>query len=180
VDNGVTWTTSGSGTGTPTPVGGGYEYSAALTPSFLADSAHHMNQYRFLVASSAANLSNANCSFLASTKIIVMVNNCMWVLNMTDTRQRRQPGTNDATQLKKLINPFIDQVSFSIFAAQDSPAMITILDNYGKLIRQVRTKVTKGYNPFIIDQMNRYSKGTYFLKVDLKNESINRILVKTM
>ncbi len=79
-DNGLTWTIPGSGTGSPAPVSNGYEYLTALPP-FLADSAHHLNQYRFVVATSASNLSNPGCSFVASTRLIVMVNNCSVILN---------------------------------------------------------------------------------------------------
>ena len=49
-------------------------------PSFLADSAAHANRYRIRIASTAANLTNPNCSFLDMTTIVVWVNNCMEVL----------------------------------------------------------------------------------------------------
>lgn len=75
-DGGATWTVAGTGVGSPTLVGGSYQYTAAL-PSFLADSAHNLNQYRFTVASTAANLASPSCSFVANTVIVVMVNNCM-------------------------------------------------------------------------------------------------------
>jgi hypothetical protein len=182
IDNGATWTVPGSGTGTPSSTSDGYQYTAQLTPSFLADSAHHLNQYRFVVASSAANLSNAACSFIASTKIIVLVNNCLYVLNIKDssTRIRRTVSrTDDATEIKKLINPFSDKISFDISSTKESPAVITIVDNYGKLVKQVRSKVSKGTNSFVVDQWSRYSSGTYFLRIDLMDQSFNRILIKT-
>lgn len=79
-DNGATWSTAGTGTGSPVLVGGLYQYVAAL-PSFIADSSTHMNQYRFVVASTDPNLSDSNCSFIASTILIVLVDNCSWVLD---------------------------------------------------------------------------------------------------
>lgn len=79
IDNGLTWTVAGSGTATPVYNNGAYEYTASLPP-FLADVSTHLNQYRFVVASSADNLSTESCSFLASTIIHVWVNDCMTVL----------------------------------------------------------------------------------------------------
>ena len=79
-NGGATWTNTGvSGIGTPVMVGGNWEYTAAY-PSFLADSAAHANRYRIRIASTAANLSDPNCSFLDMTTIVVWVNNCMEVL----------------------------------------------------------------------------------------------------
>jgi len=74
-DGGASWTVAGTGVGSPTIVGGSYQYQASL-PSFLADSAHNLNQYRFTVASTPANLTSAACSFVANTVIVVLVNNC--------------------------------------------------------------------------------------------------------
>ncbi len=78
-DNGVTWSTIGTGVGTPVYIDGAYEYVATLPP-FLADSSRHLNQYRFTVASSAANLEEEDCMFRESTVIIVWVNDCSSVL----------------------------------------------------------------------------------------------------
>jgi len=78
-DNGVTWVdTLAMGTGSPTLSGGNYIYNATF-PSFLADSAQHMVQYRIRVATSSANLLSG-CSFFNSTNIIVLVDNCRYVL----------------------------------------------------------------------------------------------------
>ncbi len=78
-DNGSTWTdTLSMGTGSPTLSGGNYVYNAAF-PSFLADSSQHLVQYRIRVATTPANL-YGGCSFYNSANIIVLVNNCQWVL----------------------------------------------------------------------------------------------------
>jgi hypothetical protein len=78
-DLGATWAdTLTMGTGSPIPSGGNYVYNAGF-PSFLADSSQHMVQYRIRVATNPANL-YSGCSFYNSANIIVMVNNCMHVL----------------------------------------------------------------------------------------------------
>lgn len=78
-DNGATWTdTLTMGTGTPVPSGGNYVYTASF-PSFLADSAAHLVQYRIRVATNPTNL-YGGCSFYNSANIIVLVNGCQFVL----------------------------------------------------------------------------------------------------
>lgn len=80
-DGGNTWSSTGiSGTGTPVLNGGLYEYEA-FYPSFLSDSASHGNRYRIKVASSTTNLASNDCSFNANTAVVVMVNNCQWILS---------------------------------------------------------------------------------------------------
>lgn len=180
-DNGATWNVSGTGTGSPSPVSGGYEYNAQLVPSFLADSAHHMNQYRFVVASSAANLSNANCSFMASTTILVMVNNCSVVLSARDSsmRLRREitrSGKN--VEIRRLINPATDNVSFDLITVADGNAMITLFDSYGRTVREFKASILKGYNQVILDKIPNFKSGSYFLRVAVNGEILNRKVIK--
>ncbi len=178
VDNGVTWTVPGSGTGNPVTVSNGYEYTAQLPP-FIADSAHNMNQYRFIVASSVANLSTAACAYTASTKIFVTTSNCV-ALNLSDSSSRisRTANRYNETKIEKVINPFSDKLSFNIITAKKGPVRITVADSYGSIVRRVSSNVSMGYNPFILREWEHVSKGTYFLRVDLGNESFNRILIK--
>jgi hypothetical protein len=180
-DNGTTWTTPGTGTGTPLPISGGYEYTAQLVPSFLGDSAHHLNQYRFVVASSPQNLSNPDCSFTASTRIVVMVNDCSITLSALDSsmRQRRvitRSGKN--VEIRRLINPVSNKVSFDLITTGDGLASITLIDSYGRIIRQVKSNVLKGFNHVILDQISGFGSGTYFLRVNVNGETLHRRLVK--
>jgi trimeric autotransporter adhesin len=79
-DNGATFTdTLSMGNGTPVLSGGNYTYNAPF-PSFLADSSQHLVQYRIRVATDPGNL-YGGCSFFNGLNIIVMVNNCSWILN---------------------------------------------------------------------------------------------------
>ena len=82
VDSGATWTnTAYLSNGTVTPVFNGTEYEYTSTgPSFIGDSTTHNNRYRLRVASSAGNIADTNCSFLAVRTVKVLVNNCQFVL----------------------------------------------------------------------------------------------------
>ncbi|MBO9565576.1 MAG: T9SS type A sorting domain-containing protein [Niastella sp.] len=80
-DGGNTWNSTGvSGTGTPVLTNGLYQYEAPF-PSFLGDSASHGRRYRIKVASSTTNLADVNCSFNANTTVVVLINNCQWILS---------------------------------------------------------------------------------------------------
>jgi hypothetical protein len=79
-NGGSSWSdTLAIGTGAPVFVNGRYDYTATF-PSFIADSSQHNVIYRIRVATSAANIASGTCSFANSATILVLVNNCQWVL----------------------------------------------------------------------------------------------------
>lgn len=180
-DGGATWSVPQTGNGTPQSQPGGYYYNAALPP-FLADSGDHMNQYRFIVASSAANLSNPDCSFMANTRIVVMVNNCSVILSTKDstTRQRRQIDRTMVEEgVRRLVNPFSTNITFDIVSVADNvPASIMLMDSHGRIIRRIQTEVSKGLNKVMIDQLSDLSSGSYFLRIQLKEQVTTKVLVK--
>jgi hypothetical protein len=87
-NGGVSWTSPGndtlgnipSGVGTPVlnPVSGQYEY--LVTRYFRLNLADTLIEYRITVASSAANLTNSNCSFVTMSPKLIHAVNCMIVL----------------------------------------------------------------------------------------------------
>ncbi|MDH7464657.1 T9SS type A sorting domain-containing protein [Chitinophagaceae bacterium 26-R-25] len=79
VDKGSTWAVDTANIGTVQNVNGKYEYRIGHRP-FFGDSTSNGNIYRLRIATSPENLSNENCSFIASTTIMVYVNNCSHVL----------------------------------------------------------------------------------------------------
>ena len=75
-DGGFTWNNTGvGGVGVPTLVSGQWQYTAVY-PTFLADASLNNAMFRIKVASTAANLSNPNCAFTASTLIQVLTSTC--------------------------------------------------------------------------------------------------------
>ena len=123
-DNGATWTdTLMMGTGTPNPSGGNFVYNAPF-PSFLADSAQHMVQYRIRVATSPANL-YSGCAFFNSANIIVMVNNCMWVLK-ADLLSFKASAKNKEAILKWQASDETAQTTFEIQKSYNGTQFFTI------------------------------------------------------
>ncbi|RYF85114.1 MAG: T9SS type A sorting domain-containing protein, partial [Chitinophagaceae bacterium] len=99
------------GVGSPVLNGGNYVYNA-MFPSFIADSAHHLVQYRIRVATSAANL-YGGCAFFNSARIIVMVNNCQFVLK-TDLLSFDATLAGKQAQLKWQTANETDQTNFEV------------------------------------------------------------------
>lgn len=123
-DNGSTWTdTLSMGTGTPILSGGNYTYSATF-PSFLADASQHMVQYRIRVATTPANLASG-CSFFNSANIIVMVNNCQWVLK-TDILSFAGHLNNKLAVLNWDLSEVTERTAFEIQKSYDGRSFATI------------------------------------------------------
>jgi hypothetical protein len=123
-DNGATWVdTLAMGTGSPTPSGGNYVYNAQF-PSFLADSAQHLVQYRIRVASSPANL-YSGCSFYNSANIIVLVDNCQWVLK-ADLLSFKASLINKQAHLKWQTTNETAQTSFEVQKSINGTQFFTI------------------------------------------------------
>ena len=123
-DNGATWSdTLVMSTGSPTPSGGNYVYNASFPP-FLADSSQHMIQYRIRVATSLANL-YSGCSFYNSANIVVMVNNCQWVLK-TDLLSFKASANNKQAFLKWQTSNETAETSFEVQKSINGTQFFTI------------------------------------------------------
>jgi hypothetical protein len=124
-DGGATWSSTGSsGTGIPSLVAGEWQYTANY-PTFLADSSYHMNMFRVRVASTAANLLNASCSFTATNQIVVWVNNCSWVLE-TELKDFNGKLNGDKAELKWTTDNEKEGVVFEVQRSEDQINFATI------------------------------------------------------
>lgn len=258
VNGGATWSTVSTGSGTPAMVSGAYQYIASL-PSFLADSSTHLNQYRFIVASTPTNLNDVNCSFIASNILIVMVDNCSWVLdtklltvkgsvqnnlaqlqwvtvNETDAtfeierssdlsqfqligtvKGRAPPGMGDSYSfsdpqlltgpayyrikviegskaqyskvillsntglnfmIRALANPFQSAISFELETPVDGVAHVSLVDGYGRNVKQIKMNVIKGTNLIRLEDLSALALGVYTLRIQQQEKVINKMMIK--
>lgn len=123
-DSGATFIdTLPMGTGVPTLTGGNYVYNAPF-PSFIADSAQHMVQYRIRVATSPGNLFGG-CSFFNSARIIVMVNNCLYILK-SNLLSFKAALVNKNARLNWQTNNETAQTSFEVQKSFDGTQFFTI------------------------------------------------------
>ncbi|MGB4844360.1 MAG: T9SS type A sorting domain-containing protein [Ferruginibacter sp.] len=80
VNGGVSWFDTGiTGIGSPSLVSGQWEYTASYPP-FIAAPADSGHRYRIVVATTASNLANINCSYSNNTNIFLNIINCGIIL----------------------------------------------------------------------------------------------------
>ena len=80
-NGGASWNDTGvSGTGSPTLVAGQWEYQANYPP-FVANAPDSGNRYRLVVATTASNLTNAECSYSNNASIFMNIIYCGVILD---------------------------------------------------------------------------------------------------
>ncbi len=67
-------------------------------------------------------------------------------------------------------NPFIRDISISLYSGIKDKAEVKIMDAAGKLVLQGRYVVEKGYTVLNINMPVHMNKGTYFLKLSFEND----------
>lgn len=140
VDGGATWTVPGtdttglasSGSATPVynPSTGQNEYS--IRRYYRLNTINTLILYRIRVASTAANLSNSNCSFVATTSKIVRAVNCNIILpvSLLSFRGQLQDGlaqlqwisANETADTKYIIERSNDKTHFEPAGSVDGQA----------------------------------------------------------
>ncbi len=81
-------------------------------------------------------------------------------------------------EIKSLINPFDNYISFDAVTPADKETTITIFDSYGRLIKQQQEHLYKGLNKIIVAGLGSVSEGTYFLQIETDGTAINKRVVK--
>ena len=68
--------------------------------------------------------------------------------------------------------------TFDLITVADGNAIISLYDSYGRTVREFKASVLKGYNHVILDQIKGFNAGSYYLRVAVNNEILNRKVVK--
>src|SRR5579871_942068 len=267
-DNGVTWsspgndTTGAASTGSATPVFNSSisQYEYIITRYYRLDNVHSFVKYRIVIASTTANLNNANCSFPAYTPKAVYAVNCMVILpvniiyfngqlkngfanlkwsasnemsNLKYFVERSSDQINfepigtlnaqnisnaDATynfidpkpvssavyyrirmvsgdkqkissiillsnsqidfNVPSLINPFNSQLSFEMIVPNNDIATLTLIDMYGRIIKQQKQNVYQGENNIYIYDLGTLSVAAYTLKIQYADKIVVKQVMK--
>jgi hypothetical protein len=267
-DGGTTWVTAGPDTsgnaasGNATPVyntsAGQYQYY--VTRYFKLNLVDTLIIYRITIASTIANLSNTNCSFITMSPKIIHAINCNVVLptylisfkgqlknglgylqwttadetnDVVYNVERSDDGTNfnpigsvkgfaGAGQgagyhftdpvpvtsqtyyrinilsagmnkysnlvllsntdinfdIRSLVNPFTDHITMDLLVPFDGIAQLSVVDMYGRFLRQERQAVTQGLNSLSLQGLGGLSIGTYILQIRYNDKMISRKIIK--
>ena len=86
--------------------------------------------------------------------------------------------TANETTIRLSPNPASNFTQLSLTASKEELTNVIILDVYGKIIYNHPVCINKGYNSITINQLNRFAKGFYLLKLKLDNKIITAKLVR--
>jgi hypothetical protein len=75
-------------------------------------------------------------------------------------------------------NPFVDELNLNLNIPEKGQLEISISDMAGRILISDHKEVLKGYSTYFIQNLNRFSRGVYFLIVHFKGEKITYKLIK--
>ena len=119
-DNGATWTSTGVSGGPVSPTYNGSSWTYDVTyPTFVAYAADSGSQYRVVVASTSANLSNASCSFSGGATITLTVDPCSYLLHTDNFMSFRGNNENNIAMLYWTTGQETDPFKYEIQKSMD-------------------------------------------------------------
>ena len=80
--------------------------------------------------------------------------------------------------IKSLINPFSGTLSFDLISPSAGTANISIIDNYGRLLKNTKETVSPGINNYSLTGFEGLSQGAYTLRVQMGSYLINKQVIK--
>jgi len=81
-------------------------------------------------------------------------------------------------EIRNLINPFYQQVSFDLITPAEGNARITIIDQFGRIVKTTNEHVHAGITPIQISNFGVLNNGVYTLKVEFGNKVIIKRIAK--
>ena len=83
-----------------------------------------------------------------------------------------------ALEIKSLINPFLNTISFDLIVPQDKAVTFMVTDSYGRKIKQQGQQVQRGVNPIRITGLDALQSGVYSLQVQYGDQVLTRRVLK--
>ena len=74
-------------------------------------------------------------------------------------------------------NPATTYINISMVAAEDVLSEIKLIDPLGRVIRTQQQRISKGYNSFVISNLDGLGRGVYNVQIKMDNEVINEKIV---
>jgi hypothetical protein len=140
-DNGATWVNDGLPGGPATPVWSGTDWQYTAThPAFVANQSDSGTQYRLVIATTAANLTNPNCSFSQSTVITLTVMNCGTPLS-TNFLSFSGRTVNERSLLTWSTSKEVEHLMFTVERSLDGRTFqpIATINNYNDTAMNINT-----------------------------------------
>ena len=74
-------------------------------------------------------------------------------------------------------NPADNTITVTFYAEKNTEVLIWLFDNAGKLMKQHRQQVWKGYNSIQLTDLHKYSNGMYILKIMVDDITTSKTLI---
>jgi hypothetical protein len=81
-------------------------------------------------------------------------------------------------EIRNLINPFYQQVSFDLITPAEGNAKISVIDQFGRTVKTTYEHVHAGITPLQISNFGVLSNGVYTLRVEFENKVIIKRIAK--
>jgi hypothetical protein len=81
--------------------------------------------------------------------------------------------------IKSLINPFADVLSFELIAPETGIAKLTLIDTYGRIVRQTTKSYVDGLNQMKMYNLTALPQGAYLLQVQAGKQVFNKNVIKS-
>jgi hypothetical protein len=81
--------------------------------------------------------------------------------------------------VRSMKNPFTDRISFELISPDDAPVTVSLLDTYGRLVKQQKGSVNTGSNNVQMTGLGKLPAGIYVLQIQMKDKTILNRLLKT-
>ena len=81
-------------------------------------------------------------------------------------------------ELRSLINPFSDKVSFELLSPEQGSASMILFDNYGRIVHHAVVAITPGANAVSINNLGKLSRGIYTLQFQMGDKIVTKKVLK--
>lgn len=82
-------------------------------------------------------------------------------------------------EIKSVVNPFKETLTFELIAPADGMAAITLIDAYGRMVLQSRQAYNKGLTNIRLTNLRGLAAGTYSLRIQAGTKVFNKKVVKS-
>lgn len=83
-------------------------------------------------------------------------------------------------ELKSVLNPFRETLSFEMIAPADGVAAVSLIDMYGRIVKQSQEPFNKGLTNIRLNNLGRLPAGTYTLNVHAGGQVFNKKVIRTI
>ncbi|MBS1915116.1 MAG: T9SS type A sorting domain-containing protein [Bacteroidetes bacterium] len=80
--------------------------------------------------------------------------------------------------VQSVTNPFSDWLAFNMTSPDDGQSTFTLIDMYGRIVKQEKQSVTKGINSIRMYNLGSVAGGTYTLQVQYNDKIVSKRVIK--